>query len=64
MTIDERWEQGIDHYKEVRTLLRLMNTFEEAYDLLECGGDGDPGETVMYILDELIDQGKIKIEIL
>jgi len=61
---DKRWEDGIDHYPESLQLVKLVNKLDKEDSLgLELGGDGDPGETLAYFLDELIQRGKIEIKI-
>jgi len=53
--IGERWEQGIPHDPRSEEIIRAMAKidFEECDDSLQInvGGDGDNGETMMYILD-------------
>lgn len=64
LSIDDRWEQGIEHYTESVELIRLVNKLDKLDSLsLDLGGDGDPGETLAYYLDELIDRGLIEIKI-
>ena len=55
-TLTERWEQGIDHdprsvaiYKHIEKL-----DFEECgYSFCwKSGGDGDNGESLMYLMDD------------
>lgn len=61
---DDRWEQGIDHYDESVKLIRMINQLDTDDSLgLDLGGDGDPGETLAYLLDELIQRGVIEITI-
>ena len=64
----DRWSEGIDHEPESMALIRLMAEL----DYRECdggmadlkvGGDGDNGESLAYLLDELIDRGIITITI-
>jgi len=51
----QRWEQGIDHDPRSERLVRGMAKidFERNGDELciKVGGDGDNGETMMYLLD-------------
>lgn len=66
-TLEERWEQGIDHdprsidlYKHIEKL-----DFEECGDsfCFKSGGDGDNGEHLMYLMDDYFyeqDQKKAK----
>jgi len=51
----ERWEQGIDHDPRSEKIIRAMARLDwelcdGALDI-EVGGDGDNGETMMYLLD-------------
>jgi hypothetical protein len=67
MTLAERWEKGIAHKPEVDKLVRLISKMDWAMNSgaldIQCGGDGDNGESIMYILDELVDQGKVEIKL-
>ena len=61
------WENGIDHEPAAEQLMKLLRELDrkEDYasaDLFECGGDGDTGETIMYYLDVLIRDGKVKLD--
>jgi hypothetical protein len=54
-TINERWEQGIAHDPrsiEIYQALAKID-FEEGDDSFDfkSGGDGDNGETLMFLLD-------------
>jgi len=54
---DRRWEQGTPHHMLSTRVIRAimdMDTHDEAQ--LKVGGDGDYGETLMYLLDEYIEQ--------
>jgi len=49
-----RWENEIDHNPktlEVMKYLKKLDRGNEYDHLLKSGGDGDPGETLMYLLD-------------
>jgi hypothetical protein len=55
LTIGERWEQGIDHDPRSEEIVRAMSRLylelcEGCLDI-RVGGDGDNGETMMYLLD-------------
>jgi len=67
MNIEERWEKGIAHKPEADKLVRLIKKMDCSMNDgrldIRCGGDGDTGEDLMYILDELIDQGKLEIKL-
>ena len=67
MHIAERWEKDIPHKPEAEKLVHLISKMD--WDMnggeldIRVGGDGDTGETLMFILDELIDCGLLKLEI-
>ena len=53
-TPDERWEQGIDHDPRSEKIARGVAKIDfDNGDLLclKFGGDGDNGETLMFLLD-------------
>lgn len=54
LSVDYRWEEGLDHHprsKEIGKALRRINA-ENYWPMdLEFGGDGDNGETLLYLLD-------------
>ena len=56
MTITERWEKGIPHDPRSEHLYRFIAEldFKECGDSFgfKSGGDGDNGETLMYLFDE------------
>jgi len=65
-TID-RWSEGVSHHPEVVKLIEnaheISCEYFEDYDTFSHGGDGDIGETIMYVLDllfELRDKEKEK----
>ena len=61
---DLRWEEGISHFPESEKLIRLISGLDLDDSLnLKMGGDGDMGETLAYFLDELIETGRIYIEV-
>ena len=50
-----RWENGVDHHPESEKMIRIMSDLDWAFlggtlDI-KCGGDGDNGEFMMYMLD-------------
>lgn len=64
LTIDGRWEEGIPHYPEAEQLIRLVDKLDKDDALqLDMGGDGDPGETLAYFLDVLIENDIVEIKI-
>jgi len=54
LSVEERWEQGIDHdprSEAIGEALRRINK-ENFWPMdLDFGGDGDNGETLLYLLD-------------
>lgn len=55
-TINDRWEQGIPHDPRSEALYKAIAQidYKECGDSFgfKSGGDGDNGETLMYILDQ------------
>jgi hypothetical protein len=66
-TID-KWSEGIDVREESESLARLIGEMDfyhySDYFRFKFGGDGDNGETLAYIIDDLIDHGFIEVKIL
>lgn len=54
--IDERWEKNIPHDKRSEELYHFISEYDFKFVgdsfPFNSGGDGDNGETLMYILDE------------
>lgn len=54
--VNERWEQGIDHDPRSKELLKFMSEYDAKFCNLALdlsyGGDGDIGESLMYLMDE------------
>jgi hypothetical protein len=53
--VNKRWLQGIEHHPKsiavYNTIARLDSLYGgDTFDFT-CGGDGDNGETLMYLLD-------------
>ena len=62
--INKRWEQGTAHHPESIRMYQIIESLEFLYARnsfdFKHGGDGDNGETLMYLLDihyETIDRG-------
>jgi hypothetical protein len=55
VTVNDRWEKGIPHDPRSITIYKSIEKidFEENDDSFgfKAGGDGDNGETLMYLLD-------------
>jgi hypothetical protein len=55
LTINERWEQGVPHDERSVAIYKSIAKidYEECDDSFgfKSGGDGDNGETLMYLLD-------------
>jgi methyl coenzyme M reductase subunit C-like uncharacterized protein (methanogenesis marker protein 7) len=55
----DRWSEGIEHHpmseKLVRDLSEIDWMFFNDYFHFKIGGDGDNGESLMYMLDILFD---------
>ena len=57
--IGKRWEQGTDHDPRSVALYKRIARLDEAngdsFDF-KSGGDGDNGETLMYLLDIIFEE--------
>lgn len=55
LTINERWEQGIDHDPQSIELYESISKIDwdhgDDFFCFKAGGDGDNGEHLMYLLD-------------
>lgn len=55
LTISQRWEQGLEHDSRstaIYTNIAEIDFFENGNAFnFKAGGDGDNGETLMYLLD-------------
>lgn len=53
--IEARWEEGIEHdpisIEILKRIKEIDRTFNNNYFNFQCGGDGDNGEELMYLLD-------------
>ena len=61
-----RWEEDIGHHPMSEELMFFMKAIDklEGYplgDYLETGGDGDVGESLMYLMDPFFEQLEAKI---
>lgn len=56
MSPEDRWEFGVSHDARTEELFSFLrnydNTYCDGHLDLQCGGDGDYGEELMYIADE------------
>ena len=61
--ITKRWENGIPHHPKSEELVtRIIDAdFEYGGDFFcfKCGGDGDNGEHLMYLLDIIFEEDDI-----
>ena len=69
LDVNRRWEEGIDHHpnslKLMEHLIELDFAYLNDYFCWKMGGDGDNGESLMYLMDiffELQDSEKNKEE--
>ena len=57
--INFRWENGLEHHSRSEELAHLIGDldwlFTNDYFCWKFGGDGDNGETLMFLLDILFD---------
>lgn len=54
LSVEQRWEQGVQHDPRSELIgleLRRINADNDWPMELEFGGDGDNGETLLYMLD-------------
>ena len=55
LNADERWESGNDHHPKSKELVEFMAKIDYEFNDDSCcikmGGDGDLGETLMYLMD-------------
>ena len=52
--IDRRWEQGRPHHERSLEVMEFINKVAESnldYETTSYGGDGDPGEILLFYLD-------------
>jgi len=52
--VNTRWEEGMDHHPmsmEFRNHIREMEKKHKSDFYLDFGGDGDNGETILFLLD-------------
>ncbi|MDO8643364.1 MAG: hypothetical protein Q7S00_00145 [bacterium] len=60
-----RWAKGMRHHPFSETLYDQLAKIDleenDDYFCWKSGGDGDNGETFMFLLDELIERGLIPI---
>lgn len=53
--INKRWETGMDHHPESKTIVAVLANMDFAfggdYFDIKTGGDGDNGEHMMYLFD-------------
>ncbi len=65
-TLNERWEQQIPHDPRSKKIAKGIAKidFEQCSDsfCFKFGGDGDNGETLMYLLDAYFEQEDLKTD--
>jgi len=62
--IGKRWEQGIPHHYKSIEIEKIISEGDRmaGYPLdMKFGGDGDEGETLLYILDIYFEEEDIKM---
>lgn len=59
-TPEERWEKGVEHHPESERLFKelaeLDFKYNDDYFCWKSGGDGDNGETLMFLLDMIFER--------
>ena len=62
--IGKRWETGMGHHPKSIALFKRINEIDWVWGgdsfCWESGGDGDNGETLMYLLDVIFDEDDLK----
>lgn len=62
--INKRWESGTPHHPKSIKLLKRVNELDWALQDgmldLKSGGDGDNGESLMYLMDIYFEECEIK----
>lgn len=60
VNINYRWETGADHHPESEKLMKELSDIDLKYNsdyfCWKYGGDGDNGETLMYLLDIIFER--------
>ena len=55
--IESRWEAGKPHHPEAVRILKGMKALDYMGEAdLDLGGDGDHGETLLYLLSEFLER--------
>ncbi len=58
--INKRWENGVPHHpKSIALMKRISDTdwiWNDDHFCWKTGGDGDNGESLMYLLDIIFDE--------
>ena len=61
LTVEQRWERGLDHDPRSEKLGRALEKIDWDYGDdrlgLKFGGDGDNGERLLYLLDIYFETG-------
>jgi len=56
----KRWEQGVPHHPESVRLIKEIDELDwkylKGYFDFKIGGDGDNGETLMFLLDMIFER--------
>jgi len=64
--INKRWENGTDHHPKSEELFKRIADIDfkhcNDYFCWKSGGDGDNGETLMYILDIIFEEDEGKLD--
>lgn len=58
--INKRWETGVDHHPKSKALFKRIEAVDWNFNgdqfCWKSGGDGDNGESLMYLLDIIFDE--------
>ena len=63
--IEKRWEAGAPHHKHSLALVRELKRYNDLNGSpvdLRTGGDGDPGEDLLYLLDMYYEEYEEKLD--
>lgn len=66
LDINNRWESGTEHHKKSLEIMKQLQSldlyFNSDYFCWKSGGDGDNGESLMYLLDIIFEAQDAKQE--
>lgn len=58
--VNKRWEKGVAHHPKSKALIERISELDwellNGYFDFKYGGDGDNGETLMYLMDIIFEE--------